>query len=132
MRKIQIINMMRKLIIINRIEPFLLFSLILMISGCAHVISKHLRDEVDPSLTFRQVHQNPNAYRGKFVMWGGEIIETVNQKDGTTLIEVFQRPLGRRGGAQSHGSLRRKILNFGQEIFRLLPIPEGEENHCGR
>jgi len=30
-------------------------------------------------------------------VWGGEIVQTVNQKDGTTLVEVFQRPLGWRG-----------------------------------
>ena len=116
----------------NRFHWFLLLFFSILLTGCAHVISKDLRASADPSLTFKQVHQNSNTYKGKFVVWGGEIIETVNQKDGTTLIEVFQRPLGRRGGAQSHGSLRRKILNFGQEIFRLLPIPEGEENHCGR
>ena len=37
---------------------------------------------------------NPNFYKGKSVVWGGEIIETENQKDGTTQIEVFQKPLG--------------------------------------
>jgi len=61
------------------------------------VISKDLRTSTDPSLTFRQVHGNSNTYKGKFVVWGGEIIETVNQKDGTTQIEIFQRPLGWRG-----------------------------------
>jgi outer membrane lipoprotein len=61
------------------------------------VISKDLREKADPSLTFRQVLQNPNLYKEKTALWGGEIIETVNQKDGTTLIEVFQRPLGWRG-----------------------------------
>jgi len=76
---------------------FLLFLLIILISGCAHVISKDIRSKADPSLTFRQVFQNPNAYKEKTVVWAGEIIQTANQKDGTTLIEVFQRPLGWRG-----------------------------------
>jgi outer membrane lipoprotein len=61
------------------------------------VISKDLRAKADPSLTFEQILQNPNTYQGKTVLWGGEIIQTTNQKDGTTLIEVFQRPLGWRG-----------------------------------
>ena len=68
-----------------------------VLTGCAHVISKDLRVKADPSLTFRDVFQNPNAYQGKTVIWGGEIINTINQKDGTTLIEVFQLPLSRRG-----------------------------------
>ena len=75
---------------------FPLFFLVLFISGCAHVISKDLRSNSDLSLTLKQVYQNTNAYKGKSVVWGGEIIETVNQKDGTTQIEVFQRPLGWR------------------------------------
>jgi outer membrane lipoprotein len=80
-----------------RMKFFPLFFLALFISGCAHVISKDLKSHSDLSLTLSQVNQNPNAYKGKSVVWGGEIIETVNQKDGTTQIEVFQRPLGWRG-----------------------------------
>jgi len=80
----------------SRLQCFLPFFLIFLLSGCAHVISKDLRVNADPSLTFSQVHQNPNSYKGKSVVWGGEIIEAVNQKDGTTQIEVIQRPLGWR------------------------------------
>jgi len=80
----------------HRFPLFLLF-LYILTSGCAHVISKDLRARTDLSLTFGQVLQNPNAYKDKNVLWGGEIIQTVNQKDGTTLIEVFQKSLGWRG-----------------------------------
>jgi len=82
---------------INRLRFFLLFSLFILTAGCAHVISKDLIARADLSLTFSQVHQNPDAYKGKLVVWGGEIIQTLNQKDGTTHIEVFQRPLNWRG-----------------------------------
>lgn len=86
---------------INSIYPsfrYLLFIfLLLQLYGCAHVISRDLRDAVDPSLSFEQVLKDPNAYQGKTVLWGGEIIETLINKDGTSEIEVFQRPLGVRG-----------------------------------
>jgi outer membrane lipoprotein len=81
----------------NRLQTSFLLFLVLFLSGCAHVISKDLRVKVDPSLTFREVSQNPNAYKGKTVIWGGEIVRTTNQKDGTTSIEIFQLPLSRRG-----------------------------------
>ena len=81
----------------KQLYRILIFSLILLGSGCAHVIPKDLRAKTDPSLTFGQVQQDPNLYRGKSVVWGGEIIQTTNQKDGTTLMEVFQRALGWRG-----------------------------------
>ena len=80
----------------SRLKWFLLLSLILL-SGCTHVISKDLRTKSDLFLTLSQVRQNPETFKGKWVVWGGEIIETVNQKEGTTQIEVFQRPLGWRG-----------------------------------
>jgi len=80
----------------SRLTWFLLLSLILL-SGCAHVISKDLRTKSDLFLTLSQVRQNPESLKGKWVVWGGEIVETVNQKEGTTQIEVFQKPLGWRG-----------------------------------
>ncbi len=81
----------------NRFQWFLLLFFAIFLTGCAHVISKDLRLSADPSLTFGQVHQNSNAYKGKMVVWGGEIVETVNQKDGATQIEVIQSPLDWRG-----------------------------------
>lgn len=80
----------------NRLQGFLLIPFF-FITGCAHVISNDLRAKADPSLTFIAVFENPNAYQGKTVIWGGEIIKTINQKDGTTLIEIFQLPLSRTG-----------------------------------
>lgn len=73
---------------------YLVFGLLLLIvfSGCTP-ISKELRAQTDRTLSFQQVFQNPEAYKNKIVIWGGEIIETINQKDGTTLIVILQRPL---------------------------------------
>ncbi len=71
--------------------------LLFLIPGC-HVISKDLRVSSDLSLTLKQVRGNPDAFKGKSVIWGGEIIQVINQQDGTTEIEVFQEPLDFRGG----------------------------------
>ena len=64
---------------VNRFQLFLVSSLVLLISGCSQVISKDLRGKVDPSLPFSEVLQNPNTYKDKIVLWGGEVIQTVNQ-----------------------------------------------------
>ena len=76
-------------------QLYLSLSLFGLISACAPVISPELRAKVDPSLTFREVRQNPNAYKGKMVLLGGEIIQILPQKDGTKLIEVLEWPLDR-------------------------------------
>ena len=66
--------------------------LFILLQGCLP-ISKQLRGQADKTLAFQQVFQNPDAYKGKIVIWGGEVVETINQKDETTLIIVVQRPL---------------------------------------
>ncbi len=75
-------------------KSFWVFGLLLLslFSGCAP-ISREWRSQTDRTLSFQQVFQNPEAYEGKIVIWGGEIIETINQKGGTTLILLLQRPL---------------------------------------
>lgn len=69
---------------------------ILVIAGCAPVISKDIRDQVARDLSFKEVLQDPEAYKGKMVLWGGVIIKAENQKEGT-LIEVLQKPTDREG-----------------------------------
>lgn len=68
----------------------------LLLAGCAHVISTKVLEEVDASLTFAHVLKVPEAYTGKTVLFGGDVIETQNLPD-KTLVVVLQRPLGSRG-----------------------------------
>lgn len=82
---------------VHRKKGWLVLLCFILLPGCAHVISKDLRDSADPTLTFAQVLKDPDAYRGKNVVWGGEIIESLNRRDGSTLVEVFQRALNWRG-----------------------------------
>ncbi|MBN1253850.1 MAG: Slp family lipoprotein [Deltaproteobacteria bacterium] len=84
----------------NKKRHVLLFILaaaaLLLLAGCAHVISKELLQEVDTGISFAQLSKEPEAYRGKTVLVGGDIIETQNLPE-KTLIVVLQRPLGHRG-----------------------------------
>ena len=75
-------------------SSFFIFGVLLffLLQGCLP-ISKELRAQADQTVTFQPVFQNPDAYKGKIIIWGGEVVETINQKDGTTLIIVLQRPL---------------------------------------
>jgi outer membrane lipoprotein len=71
--------------------------MILLLSGCGPVISEQIRRNTDPGLTFKEVLQNPAMFKGKNVIWGGEIIETLNRKEGDTQVIVLQTPLTGRG-----------------------------------
>lgn len=73
-----------------------LFVIVSIFYGCAHVVSEGLRSQVDTSVTPSLLFANPEAYRGKVVILGGDIVKTGNRREGTT-IEVIQKPLDYRG-----------------------------------
>lgn len=62
--------------------------------GCAsYPISRRLRRQAIRE-DFSEVQANPDAYLNETVIWGGRIIQTVNDSLGTTL-KVLQMPLNR-------------------------------------
>jgi len=70
--------------------------ILLLMAGCAPVISKQVREQVRPDVTFREVLNDPEQYKGQMIILSGIIIETENTKEGT-LLQVLQRPAGFRG-----------------------------------
>ncbi len=100
----------------RRLGRLLVFLIAILLVGCAPVISENLRKEADPKLPFGAVLQNPDAFKGKTVIWGGDIIETINQQDGSTLIEVYQRPVDWRGEPTGSYSEGRFLVTVDQYI----------------
>lgn len=76
-------------------RPFLLglLACLILLGGCASVVPRELRKEIDRSISFKELKENPDAYVGRRVLLGGEIIEAKNWKDQTEL-EILQKPLG--------------------------------------
>jgi outer membrane lipoprotein len=74
----------------------LVIAAMLLLAGCAHVISKEVLQDVDTSVSFMQLSKDPDAYTGKTVIFGGNVIETQNLSN-KTLIVILQHPLGSRG-----------------------------------
>lgn len=72
-------------------------SLILfLLPGCVYVISRDVRREVTPDLSFKEVIKDPDAHKGKIVLWGGTIIDSKNLKEGTQIV-VLQKDLNSWG-----------------------------------
>ncbi|GJQ24001.1 hypothetical protein BIY37_07785 [Candidatus Brocadia sapporoensis] len=69
---------------------------LLLIVGCAPVISKQVREQVRPDVTFEVVLNDPECYKGQMILLSGVIIETENTKEGT-LLQILQCPPGFRG-----------------------------------
>lgn len=74
--------------------PF--FAAVILLSGCAHVVSPEIKEESDPELTFTELQLNPQAHRGKIIALGGVIVEATNKDEGT-LLEIYQTRTDHRG-----------------------------------
>ncbi len=66
--------------------------MIVLLSGCASIISSNVLKEVDRGLTLELVQANPKAFKGKRVLWGGLIVSTTNLET-VTEIEILETPL---------------------------------------
>ena len=74
--------------------PILAFLFLMIFSGCAPIIPQELKRNIGKNITIHEVVKNPDACKGKMVLWGGEVLRAVNKKEGT-MIEVLQLPLDR-------------------------------------
>jgi outer membrane lipoprotein len=78
-------------------------------TGCATVISQEVMKDVDKAIRFEQLLEKPEAYQGKTVLIGGDIIEAKNYPE-KTLIVVLQRPLELRNRPASDGVSKGRFI----------------------
>jgi len=69
-----------------------LMALMLGLWACAPAFSRHSLDQVDKNISFQTLLQNPDPYKDRTVMYGGEIIQT-RAETKETWVEVLQKPL---------------------------------------
>ncbi len=92
----------------------ILFLVITVLAGCAHVVSEEARQAADTSPDLSLVFKNPMDYIGASVVLGGNVVSAVNEQDGT-YVEVIQKPLDYRG----------RPKNTDQSLGRFLVFHEG-------
>ncbi len=73
----------------------MMLPLLLLAGGCAHNLSKRSLALADRTITFGKLRENPDAYRGKFVILGG-VINTISHTPQGTQLEVAQYSLDGR------------------------------------
>ena len=96
---------------INRIQRVLILgALAAAVSGCAtSPMSKNIRTEAKATrdISFARISSNPTAYKGEEVIWGGEIVNVLNEPSASK-IYLSEIPLQRSGEplypAQSPGT----------------------------
>ena len=69
---------------------------VFLFNACTPVISPQLMDRVDRDLTYRSLASRPDESKGKIVLLGGTIVQTL-PKPKETEIEVVQKQLSSSG-----------------------------------
>jgi len=63
-----------------------------IVAGCFSPIEKPLRAQIDRSVAFALLRENPEAFVGRLVLLGGIIVRVENQKEKTVL-EILEKRL---------------------------------------
>lgn len=110
---------------INMRKVILIFVIVFLLSGCAHVISQELREQTDKELTAEMLFKNPEAYKGSTVILGGIIISTQNIDQGT-YVEVLQTPLDYRGRPKDTDFSYGRFIIFYEEYLDTVVFSKGK------
>jgi outer membrane lipoprotein len=113
------------------LKEFLLFLIFLaaLCAGCStsyqEVIPPVLAKQIEPSLTFPQIKESPDSFKGKLVILGGKVLEAKRLKDSTQLT-ILQLPLNEEQEpttelTQSQG----RFIAQQQEFLDPATIPSG-------
>jgi outer membrane lipoprotein len=86
---------------VKRICHLLIISFLLTVAGgiaagCAPVFPRGITDRVDRHVSFKELQNNPEKFKGTWLMLGGIIVTVKNLKEGT-LLEILQKPLDSDG-----------------------------------
>jgi len=93
-------------------SPIILILIILLLAGCAPVISPRTLRDVDRDIKFTDIKKDPSRHKGAMTLLGGRVIGVSNQKE-TTLVEVLQFPLSRKLKPRTNkGSEGRFLIRF--------------------
>ncbi len=92
------------------------WAVLVLITACSsqRVIPEELEPLVDRAIPFHEVAVAPDSYRGKIVVFGGEVLKAKRLKNGTQ-IELLQLPLDRK---------ERPILDRQQSQGRFFAIQQ--------
>jgi len=69
-----------------------LFAAVMLFAGCARPFPSQITDRVDRKISFSDLQKNPGIHKGKWVMFAGIIVDSRIEQDGSTYLEVVQKP----------------------------------------
>ncbi|WP_447984746.1 Slp family lipoprotein [Nitrospira sp. Nam74] len=110
-----------------RISMPLLLASLMWLSSCTsyNVVPQDLQPQVDYTVRFTEVLNAPDQYRGRTVVFGGEVLSAKRLKDGTR-IEVLQLPLDRyQAPMYDRTASEGRFLAFEKDFLDPAKLPPG-------
>lgn len=102
-------------------------AIIALLPACAppSFIPDSLQAQVDRSLTFNQLRDAPDSYRGRLIVLGGEVLTAKRLKDGTR-IEILQLPLdGSQQPVPDRTASEGRFVALHKEFLDPATLPKG-------
>jgi len=75
-----------------KVKQWLAIAAILSLIGCTSVISENALKNVDKSVSYENVMADPDGHKGKTLLLGGTVLETMPMAE-KTVVMVLQHPL---------------------------------------
>lgn len=102
----------------------LTLSFLFMVTGCTHNISKRSLAQIDQTITFDKLRETPEAFRGKFVVFGGNIDSALKTPEGTVL-EIVQHDLDARELPDETVASRGRFLALAPDSLHIIMCRPG-------
>jgi outer membrane lipoprotein len=90
--------------------------LAVLLAGCASGLSEQARSQVTYAGDYGRLQRQPEAYRGKVVLFGGRVLNTQAVAGGTE-IEVLQLPLNSSDQPRDDGTSQGRFLVVATEFM---------------
>jgi outer membrane lipoprotein len=110
----------------KRLVP-LFAALIVALAGCARIFPSEVMDRVDKNVRFSDLLKQPEAYKGKTVLLAGSIIGMKAEKDGSTYLEVLQRPAERSGRPMGRDKSEGRFIAVSKQFLDPAVYSRGRE-----
>lgn len=97
------------------------------LAGCASdsFIPASLRSQLDTSLTFPQLRESPDSFRGHLLVLGGEVLSAKRLKDGTRVEVLEIPPEGSLQPGLDRTTSRGRFIAVQKEFLDPATIPPG-------
>jgi outer membrane lipoprotein len=102
-------------------------AMLVLLAGCSStsIIPEPLEPQIDQSVTFSQLLESPDSYRGKVLVLGGEVLKAKAMNGGTQL-EVLQLPLDEdQGPVAERTASKGRFLAWQKDFLDPATIADG-------